>query len=208
MRKYGTIGPFWPTGMNKEGMWNEIKAQEKKFSEGLQQPGAEEHAAELHEPIGGYFSLNRVRRSVGFFGVPAGWVPKLDDDLVVDDHDEKADAKPAAPARCEPPQQDAVKPLRKAVETPKIIRVSTCRRTGIRVRVTPPAPTLTRRRPPHSRTASAMASSENRRSSRLLSCDETIGAAQLVYALGDRDAPTFSLDAGSGPGDKGAQEGG
>ena len=48
VRRYGTIGPFWPTGMNKEDIWNEIKAQEKKISEGLQQPGAEEYAAELH----------------------------------------------------------------------------------------------------------------------------------------------------------------
>lgn len=93
MRKYGTVGPFWPTGLNKEDIWNEIKAQEKKINDGLQQPGAEEYAAELHELIGGYFSLNRVRRSVGFFGVPAGWVPKLDDDLVVvDEHDAEADA--------------------------------------------------------------------------------------------------------------------
>jgi hypothetical protein len=75
MRKYGTIGPFWPTGMNKEDILNEIKAQEKKISDGLQQPGAEEYALELHELIGGYFSLNWVRRSVGFFGVPAGWIP-------------------------------------------------------------------------------------------------------------------------------------
>jgi hypothetical protein len=122
MRKYGTVGTFWPTGMNKEDIWNEIKAHEKKISGGLQQPGAEEYALELHELIGGYFSLNRVRRSVGFFGVPAGWVPKLDDDLVVvDDHDHgeaDTDEPPATtPAPSEPPQE-AVKPLRKAVEAP------------------------------------------------------------------------------------------
>jgi len=85
MRKYGTIGRFWPQGMNKESIWKEIVAHEKKISDGLQQPGAEEYALELHELIGGYFPLNRVRRSVGFFGVPAGWLPQLDDDLVVRD---------------------------------------------------------------------------------------------------------------------------
>ncbi len=79
MRKYGTIGLFWPTGMNKEDIWKEIKEQERKISEGLQQPGAEEYALELHELIQGYFSLKRVRRSVGYFGVPAGWISSMDD---------------------------------------------------------------------------------------------------------------------------------
>lgn len=121
VRKYGCIGQFWPTGMNKEGIWKEIVAHERRISEGLQQPGAEEYALELHELIGGYYPLNRVRRSVGYHGVPAGWVPRLDDDLVVpDDHDDQqgheADADdPQAPAPGEPPQE-AVKPLRMAVE--------------------------------------------------------------------------------------------
>lgn len=123
VRKYGTIGRFWPVGKSKAGIWKEIVAHERKISEGLQQPGAEEYAAELHELIGGYYSLNRVRRSVGFFGVPAGWVPTLDDDLVVVDHhddhhgDEDEADEPPAPAPSEPPQE-AVKPIRKAVEAP------------------------------------------------------------------------------------------
>lgn len=123
MRKYGFIGQFWPVGMNKEGIWKEIVAHERKISDGLQQPGAEEYALELHELIGGYYPLNRVRRSVGFFGVPAGWVPKLDDDLVVvDDHDE-ADAEPPAPAPPDEPHQQAVKPLRMPVEAPNVVGV-------------------------------------------------------------------------------------
>lgn len=131
MRRYGTIGPFWPTGMNKEDIWNEIKAQEKKISEGLQQPGAEEYALELHELIGGYYPLNRVRRSVGLFGVPAHWVPKLDDDLVVDDHaahhGDEADAdEPPAPAPSEP-SQEAVKPLWMAAEAPNVVGVGESR---------------------------------------------------------------------------------
>jgi hypothetical protein len=129
MRKYGFIGQFWPVGMNKDIIWKEIVAHEKKISDGLQQPGAEEYALELHELIGGYFPLNRVRRSVGFFGVPAGWVPQLDDDLVVVDdrhdddhiHHEEADAVPPAPSG--PPPQEAVKPLRMAVEAPNVAGV-------------------------------------------------------------------------------------
>jgi hypothetical protein len=124
MRKYGFIGQFWPVGMNKDAVWKEIIAHEKKISEGLQQPGAEEYALELHELIGGYYPLNRVRRSVGFFGVPADWVPKLDDDVVVatdhHDHGDKAD-EPPAPTPCTPPPQEAVKPLRKAVEAPNVV---------------------------------------------------------------------------------------
>jgi hypothetical protein len=124
MRKYGFIGPFWPQGMNKESIWKEIVAHERKINDGLQQPGAEEYAAELHELIGGYFSLQRVRRSVGFLGVPAGWVPKLDDELVVvNDHDE-ADVELPAPAPSDPPPQEAVKPLRMAVEAPIMVGVS------------------------------------------------------------------------------------
>ncbi len=77
MRKYGTIGDFWPQGINKDALWDEIKAHERKIAAGLQQPGAEEYALELHELIQGYFPLNRVRRSVGYFGVPNGWVPSI-----------------------------------------------------------------------------------------------------------------------------------
>jgi hypothetical protein len=81
MRKYGTIGDFWPHGMNKDNIWDEIKAHERRISEGLQQPGAEEYARELYELIQGYFSLNRVRRSVGFYGVPDGWIPDRENSM-------------------------------------------------------------------------------------------------------------------------------
>jgi hypothetical protein len=123
MRRYGTVGQFWPLGMNKEGIWKEIIAHEQKISDGLQQPGAEEYALELHELIGGYFTLNRVRRSVGFFGVPAGWVSKLDDDLVVDhqDHDDEANTDESPASTQDTPE--AVKPLRKTVEAPVMVGV-------------------------------------------------------------------------------------
>jgi hypothetical protein len=81
IRKYGYIGEFFPKGMNKERIWEEIKKHERKISEGLQQPGAEEYAEFIHDLIGGYYSLKRVRRSVGYFGVPRDWVPQIDDDL-------------------------------------------------------------------------------------------------------------------------------
>jgi hypothetical protein len=58
--------------MNKDAVWKEIVAREKKISDGLQQPGAEEYALELHELIGGYFTLNRVRRYRGLLLAPAG----------------------------------------------------------------------------------------------------------------------------------------
>jgi len=79
MRKYGTIGEFWPPGKNKDALWAEIIAHERKITEGLQEPGAEIYALELHELIQGYFSLNTVRRSVGYFGVPDDWFPSVDE---------------------------------------------------------------------------------------------------------------------------------
>jgi hypothetical protein len=79
MRKYGTVGDFWPDGKNKDAIWSEIVAHERQIAEGLQQPGAEEYALELHELIQGFFSLDHVRRSVGYFGVPAGWIPSMGD---------------------------------------------------------------------------------------------------------------------------------
>lgn len=154
VRRYGTIGRFWPLGMNKEGIWKEIVAHERKICDGLQQPGAEEYALELHELIGGYFPLNRVRRSVGFFGVPAGWVPKLDDDLVVvDDHDNEADPEPPAPA--DKPHQQAVEPLKMAVEAPIMFGVSGSRLErpaaffGPLLTISTTTPTPTARPPPH-----------------------------------------------------------
>jgi hypothetical protein len=79
IRKYGWIGDFLPPGKNKDGLWDEIIAHERRISEGLQEPGAEDYAAELHELVGGTVSLDHIRRSVGYFGVPPGWTPKLDE---------------------------------------------------------------------------------------------------------------------------------
>jgi hypothetical protein len=124
MRKYGTIGRFWPQGMNKEGIWKEIVAHERKINDGLQQPGAEEYAREMYELTQGFFSLNRVRRSVGFFGVPDGWVPKLDDDVDVEDHDAEADAEIPTPAAAEPPPQKPVKPLWKPLQAVEMVGVT------------------------------------------------------------------------------------
>jgi hypothetical protein len=117
MRKYGTVGQFWPLGMNKESIWKEIVAHERKINSGLQQPGAEEYAREMYELTQGFFSLNRVRRSVGFFGIPSGWVPRLDDDLVVQ-HEVVEDEPP--PPHPEPPPQMPVKSLRMPPQTAEV----------------------------------------------------------------------------------------
>jgi hypothetical protein len=131
IRKYGYIGEFFPKGMNKERIWDEIKKHERKITEGLQQPGAEEYAEFIHDLIGGYYSLKRVRRSVGYFGVPRDWVPQIDDDLLVRDHDDRLDdaedvvavpqVVPSSPAPIEPPTSSGMpqKSLYKPVERPQ-----------------------------------------------------------------------------------------
>jgi hypothetical protein len=122
MRKYGTVGRFWPQGMNKEGIWKEIVAHERKINDGLQQPGAEEYAREMYELTQGFFSLNRVRRSVGYFGIPSGWVPRLDDDLVVQ-HEVVEDEPP--PPLPEPPQMP-VKSLRIPLQAAEVRGAGEC----------------------------------------------------------------------------------
>lgn len=123
LRKYGTIGRFWPQGMNKESIWKEIVAHERKINDGLQQPGAEEYAREMYKLTQGFFSLSRVRRSVGYFGVPVGWVPKLDDDVVVEDHDAQAAAEIPTPAAAKPPPLKPVKPLWKPLQAVEVVGV-------------------------------------------------------------------------------------
>lgn len=157
MRKYGFIGQFWPVGMNKDVVWKEIIVYEEKISDGLQQLGAEEYALELYELIGGYYPLNRVRRSVGFFGVPAGWVPKLEDTHHTHHGDEAdTDESPSpAPVPSEP-QQEAVKPLRMAAEAPEVVEAAESRleRPAAHRRpfmaITEPTPEPTARPPPPS----------------------------------------------------------
>ena len=57
MRKYVTIDRFWPVCKNKESIWKEIVAHERKINDGLQQPGAEEYAREMYELTQGFFLL-------------------------------------------------------------------------------------------------------------------------------------------------------
>ncbi len=75
VRRYGKVGNFWQ-GHSKESIWNEIKACEVKISLGLTVPGVDEYAEYLHDLTQGFFTLNRVRRSVAFFGVPKDWTPE------------------------------------------------------------------------------------------------------------------------------------
>lgn len=76
IRKYGWIGDFLPAGKNKDALWKEIIEHERRISEGLKEPGADEYAAELHELVEGYVPLGKIRRSVGYHGVPEGWTPR------------------------------------------------------------------------------------------------------------------------------------
>ena len=56
--------------MNKDVIWKEIVAHERKISEGLQQPGAEEYARELHELTQGYFTSTTFAARWGTSGFP------------------------------------------------------------------------------------------------------------------------------------------
>jgi hypothetical protein len=75
LRKYGVIGKFWPPKINKKIIWSQIIANEKRIKEGLSHPLADAYAQEIFELIGGYYSLQKVKRSVGYYGVPDGWIP-------------------------------------------------------------------------------------------------------------------------------------
>ena len=75
LRKYGVIGKFWPQKINKKIIWSQIIANEKRIKEGLSHPLADAYAHEIFELIGGYYSLQKVKRSVGYYGVPDGWIP-------------------------------------------------------------------------------------------------------------------------------------
>ncbi len=75
IRKYGYVGEFFPNGWSKEKIWSAIIENERRIKNGLLAPGAETYIDELHGFIDGYYSHSRVRRCVGYFGVPAGWLP-------------------------------------------------------------------------------------------------------------------------------------
>lgn len=79
MRKYGTIGDFWPVGKNKEAIWAEIKDLEKKTAEGMNEPNVKEYSDFLYDLTGGFFTFRRVRREVAYWGVPKDWVPDPDE---------------------------------------------------------------------------------------------------------------------------------
>lgn len=72
IRKYRTIGSFWPAGMNKEKIWGEIMAVEAKIAQGMGQPGVDEYTDTLQALTGGWFTRKRVLREVAYWGVPAG----------------------------------------------------------------------------------------------------------------------------------------
>jgi hypothetical protein len=79
LNKFGSLGDFWPVGKNRDSIWAEIIEHQRRIREGLLAPGAEDYAEEIHKLIGGYYPFAKVRRCVGYFGVPSGWVPSCDD---------------------------------------------------------------------------------------------------------------------------------
>jgi len=64
--KYGTVGDFWEKGKTKVSLWGEIKATEKRISNGMTLPGAEEQVDYLNELTQGYLGRARICRAVGF----------------------------------------------------------------------------------------------------------------------------------------------
>lgn len=67
IRRYGTIGQFWPEGKNKEDLWAEIISKERKIKDGLSQCGAEEHADDLYAYFDGTVERKKLARLVGYF---------------------------------------------------------------------------------------------------------------------------------------------
>ncbi|MBX9677431.1 MAG: hypothetical protein K2X38_01620 [Gemmataceae bacterium] len=109
MRKYGTIGDFWPVGKNKEAIWAEIKDLEKKTAEGMNEPGVEEYADFLQDLTGGFFTYKRVRREVAYWGVPQDWHPEevVRDNKVISDLEPVSKSEPTST----PPTDDETEAL-------------------------------------------------------------------------------------------------
>lgn len=61
--KVGEIGAFWVKPKTK--MWDDVKATEKKIAEGLEMPNVGRLAEYVHEFLGGYVPLEKIRRSFG-----------------------------------------------------------------------------------------------------------------------------------------------
>ena len=64
IRKVGTIGNFW--SKNKEAIWSEVKAKEKRIAEGLEQANVRRLAQYAFEFIEGYVPLRQIERNFGF----------------------------------------------------------------------------------------------------------------------------------------------
>jgi hypothetical protein len=64
--KYGTVGNFWEDGKSKVSLWEDIKATEKRISDGMTLPGAEELVDYLNELTQGHQGRARIRRAVGY----------------------------------------------------------------------------------------------------------------------------------------------
>lgn len=65
LRKVGTIGQFWEK--SKKLLWQDIRDHEQRVGEGLEQPKIRLLARHVFDLIDGYYPLQRVERSFGYF---------------------------------------------------------------------------------------------------------------------------------------------
>lgn len=80
-KKVGTIGHFWEQGKSKKKLWDEIKAVEKRISDGLDRPNVKQLCAHVHELISGYVPLKKIERSYGYSADSASvqnWIDALE----------------------------------------------------------------------------------------------------------------------------------
>ena len=67
LKKYGIIGDFWAHEKNKETLWKEIAAIEKRISEGLEKEDVQRAAEHVHEFLGDDVSRKKIERSLGYW---------------------------------------------------------------------------------------------------------------------------------------------
>ena len=77
IRKFGTVGKFWPK--KKELLWKEVQEVEKRIRDNLHNANADDYIDHLYDYIQGYFPIKKIRRCVGYHGVPTDWLPDSQD---------------------------------------------------------------------------------------------------------------------------------
>jgi hypothetical protein len=78
IRKHGTIGRFWVK--SKQAIWNDVKAREKRISEGLEKPNVKRLAEHVYEFVDGCVPLRQIERSFGYYSDSPGiinWIEQM-----------------------------------------------------------------------------------------------------------------------------------